>query len=484
MGLSDMFKASEYKATIERLQYEKYQLQHEKDIISTEFKQLSAKSDSERQAFIKETAELKAWNKVLSESNESLKSKCQEQERIISTGDRRIYDAEKRLEDLQLEADTLDSKAEEKRKTVRDLEAKVIELNDAFLLQEFGLYIPRYAFATSEEYADRLKQVRDDQKEMIKTGQAAVSDKNWNVQNDADLGQKMVDDNIKQIVQMFNIECENVIGKVKFNNFDSSEKRVRASFERLNKLNRVLGIRLTEDYYKSKIDEMRIALEYARKVQEEKEYIREQRELARENARVQKELEAERRKLEKEQAQYSNQMERLREQLAGTADDNKKAEIQKAIDKVEAHLLDTEQALQDVDYRQANERAGYVYVISNIGAFGEGIYKIGMTRRLVPEDRVDELGNASVPFKFDIHAMIFSNDAPGLESTLHRAFSDRRVNMVNGRKEFFRVSLDEIEKVVHENHDRIVDFKKEAFAEQYRETLKMLDAKREKLPGR
>lgn len=484
MGLFDMFKAAEYKATIDRLQYEKYQLQHEKDLISAEFKQLRAKSDSDRLAYTKENTELKAWNKVLTQSNETLKNKCQEQERIISAGDRRVYDAEKRLEDLQSESATLERTTEEKRRKVRDLEAKVIELNDAFLLQEFGLYVPRYNFATSEEYAVRLKQVRDDQKEMIKTGRAAVSDKNWKVQYDADLGQKMVDDNIKQIVQMFNIECENVIGKVRFNNFDSSKKRVRASFERLNKLNMVLGIRLTEDYYKSKIDEMRIALEYARKVQEEKEYIREQRELARENAKVQKELEAERRKLEKEQAQYSNQMERLREQLAGTTDDNKKAEIQQVIDKVEAHLFDTEQALQDVDYRQANERAGYVYVISNIGAFGEGIYKIGMTRRLVPEDRVDELGNASVPFKFDIHAMIFSNDAPGLESALHRAFSDRRVNMVNGRKEFFRVSLDEIEKVVHENHDRTVDFKKEAFAEQYRETLKMLEAKRENLPGK
>ena len=94
-----------------------------------------------------------------------------------------------------------------------------------------------------------------------------------------------------------------------------------------------------------------------------------------------------------------------------------------------------------------------MYIISNIGAFGENIYKIGMTRRLEPEVRIAELSGASVPFRFDIHAMIFSNDAPKLEAALHNAFADRKMNLVNGRKEFFMVTLDEIKKVVQENHD-------------------------------
>ena len=129
--------------------------------------------------------------------------------------------------------------------------------------------------------------------------------------------------------------------------------------------------------------------------------------------------------------------------------------------------------LADIDYREANQRVGYVYVISNIGSFGENIYKIGMTRRLNPQERVDELGNASVPFNFDVHAMIFSKDAPALENALHHAFDDRKVNMVNKRREFFNVSLDEIEKVVKENFDGSVEFEKTALAEQYRETLKI-----------
>ena len=138
-----------------------------------------------------------------------------------------------------------------------------------------------------------------------------------------------------------------------------------------------------------------------------------------------------------------------------------------------AQLDKIDKEFKDVDYREANQRAGYVYVISNIGAFGENVYKIGMTRRLDPQDRVDELGDASVPFDFDVHAMIFSDDAPRLEAALHNAFADRKLNFVNQRREFFRVSLDEIKKVVKENYDRSVEFVELAPAEQYRESIKL-----------
>ena len=138
-----------------------------------------------------------------------------------------------------------------------------------------------------------------------------------------------------------------------------------------------------------------------------------------------------------------------------------------------AQLDKIDKEFKDVDYREANQRAGYVYVISNIGAFGENVYKIGMTRRLDPQDRVDELGDASVPFNFDVHAMIFSDDAPRLEAALHNAFADRKLNFVNQRREFLRVSLDEIKKVVKENYDRSVEFVELAPAEQYRESIKL-----------
>ena len=137
----------------------------------------------------------------------------------------------------------------------------------------------------------------------------------------------------------------------------------------------------------------------------------------------------------------------------------------------EEQLQKLEGELKEVDYREANQKAGYVYVISNIGSFGEGVYKIGMTRRLNPMERVDELGDASVPFKFDVHAMIFSDDAPKLETALHHAFEGKKVNMVNNRREFFRVSLDEIKEVVKKNFDKTVEFVDIPDAEQYRQSV-------------
>lgn len=136
-------------------------------------------------------------------------------------------------------------------------------------------------------------------------------------------------------------------------------------------------------------------------------------------------------------------------------------------------MLEIDKDLADIDYREANQKVGYVYIISNIGSFGENIYKIGMIRRLNPQERVDELGNASVPFNFDVYAMIFSKDAPALETALYHAFDDKKVNMVNKRREFFHVTLNDIEKIVKENFDGSVDFIRTAAAEQYRETLKI-----------
>ena len=143
--------------------------------------------------------------------------------------------------------------------------------------------------------------------------------------------------------------------------------------------------------------------------------------------------------------------------------------IQELEEKLRALQADKDNVLE----REQNTRAGFVYIISNIGSFGERIFKIGMTRRLEPMDRIAELSSASVPFPFDVHAMIFSEDAPGLETILHQHFDSDRVNKVNPRKEFFRVDLDEIKKVVLENHNATVKFVDIPDATEYRETLRM-----------
>lgn len=176
--------------------------------------------------------------------------------------------------------------------------------------------------------------------------------------------------------------------------------------------------------------------------------------------------------IDKERKHYEQALSNINHQISTASDDNIEDLNQKKEEIIQS-LSEIDTKIKDIDYREANQKAGYVYVISNIGSFGEGIYKIGMTRRLNPQDRVDELGDASVPFKFDVHAMIFSEDAPALEAALHRAFEDRKLNLVNQRREFFRVSLDEIKDVVKNNFDKTVEFVDVPDADQYRISLKL-----------
>ena len=197
------------------------------------------------------------------------------------------------------------------------------------------------------------------------------------------------------------------------------------------------------------------------------------KEQEREQAKLLKEIEEERKKIKKEQEHYNTYLRRINEQIEIENNPERLKFLIERRDATKQNLIDLDKVLKDVDYREANQKAGYVYIISNIGAFGENVYKIGVTRRLDPQVRVDELGDASVPFKFDVHAMIFSDDAYELEAALHKAFDDKKVNMTNSRKEFFNVTLDEIKQVVLENYDKTVDFVDIPSAQQYRESLRI-----------
>ena len=349
--------------------------------------------------------------------------------------------------------------------------AELVELDDEILLQEYGLYRPLYDFATSEGYANRLSQVRAEQKQMIKDKVAAKCSINWTVNGDSRRGEAMTRDNIKQIIRTFNIECENVIDRVKFSNIDSMRERINKSYMSLNKLNEHNKIAIEPRYCELKMKELRLAAEYAIKKQAEKEELKRMREEAREEARVAREIEEARQEIAREQRHYANAQEKLQNQLQRAQNEEQRAAILERLEEVSAEIADLDKALRDVDYREANKKAGYVYIISNIGSFGENVYKIGMTRRLDPMERVDELGDASVPFNFDVHAMIFCDDAPALEAALHRAFDERKMNKINTRREFFRVPLSEIENVVRQNYDKSVDFVRVPPAEQYRRSL-------------
>lgn len=385
----------------------------------------------------------------------------------------------KELEDLSAELSRtryeINKAKMELTEVLRELNAQkecLIETNEQVLLQEFGLYDPVYDFANSDQYKDRLSDVRTKQKALIKSGDAATGSVNWTVNGSKAQGKKMVTDMQKLLVRAFNSECDEAVSKVKFNTIDAAMKRIQTSRDAISKLGSIMDVSITNAYYRAKVEELQLAYEYQIKKQEEKEEQKRIREELREQAKLQKEIEEARKEIEKEKKHYSNALSKLEQQIAKADEpervalDQKRAEIMDQLGK-----LDT--AMKDVDYRAANHKAGYVYIISNIGAFGEGVYKIGMTRRLDPMERIDELGDASVPFNFDVHAMIFADDAPGLEAALHRAFEDRKVNMINTRREFFRVPLEEIEAVVKANFDKTVEFVRVPEAEQYRQTLAM-----------
>ena len=203
------------------------------------------------------------------------------------------------------------------------------------------------------------------------------------------------------------------------------------------------------------------------------ELLKEKKREERERALLEKEIEEERKRLKKEREHYQTYLRHIEEQLIIEKDSERIKLLNDKKEETNSKLLDIGKAMKDIDYREANQKAGYVYVVSNIGAFGKDVYKIGMTRRLNPQDRIDELSGASVPFKFDVHAMIFSDDAPALEAAIHNALDDKKINLVNNRKEFFRVSLTEIEEIINNNFDRTVDFIEIPDAQQYRESLKI-----------
>lgn len=346
---------------------------------------------------------------------------------------------------------------------------ELVETNEEVLMQSFGLYKPHFSFANSTEYKDALAKIRTQQKECIKAGHAATGRDDWAVNGDKRKGAKMIHDMQKLLIRAFNCECDDVVDHVKFNNVEAAEKRIEASFSAISKLGAVCGVAITATYRDLKIKELHLAYEYQVEKQKEKEALKQLRAEERERAKLEREIAEARKKIEKEQKHYANALQKVIQQLAA-APANEIAALEEKKKELEDQLSSLDSSMQQIDYREANQKAGYVYIISNVGAFGEGVYKIGMTRRLEPMDRIDELGDASVPFDFDVHALIFSDNAPGLEAALHKAFEDRKLNMVNTRREFFRVSLDEIKSVIRQNFDQTVDFVDVPPAEQYRQS--------------
>lgn len=341
----------------------------------------------------------------------------------------------------------------------------------------FGIYKPHYDFATSREYKDRLEKVWLEQKAIVKKGGHVHYGVAWTIGDSRSEGERMQKQYGKLLLRAFNGECDACIAKVAWNNAPKMEERIRKGFESINQLGGVMRISITPEYRELRLQELRLHHEMEEKKRAEFEEQRRLRAQLKEEEKAQRELDRAREEAEEEEREHERSLEKARKELA-SARGAELAEMSEKVKRLEQELEEAHRTKERAISRAQMTRSGHVYVISNPGSFGEDVVKIGMTRRLEPRERVKELGDASVPFEFDIHGLIFSEDAPGLENELHRRFQDRRLNLVNERKEFFRVPLREIEDFLRQKELRI-EFAPMAEAREYRETLARLQKRKE-----
>ena len=353
-------------------------------------------------------------------------------------------------------------------KTLTELKKQVSILEDELNLQSYGLYEPKYDFGEAALYKTEIDNVRKKQKAMIRDKTAILCRTEWVVDGSKVKGRQQTNQQHRLMARAFNGECDSIIPKVRYNNYSRIEDRIRSAFKAINKLGKVQTSYISLEYRDLKFEELRLVHEYQEKLQAEKEEQYRIREQMREEARAQRELEKAQQEAEKEEKRYQKALDRARREIE-IATDEKHSKLDSEIERLNELLLEAQANKERAMSRAQMTRSGHVYIISNIGSFGDHVYKIGMTRRLDPEDRIRELGGASVPFRFDIHAMIYSEDAPTLENALHQMLEKRSVNRINARKEFFNVSLEEIEEIVRQQ-DVNAEFIRIPLAEEFRKT--------------
>ena len=345
-----------------------------------------------------------------------------------------------------------------------ELAAVVDESDDI----SFGLYRPQFAYDTPERFKVELERVWQEQKTMIRMDDATVCPHEWSVGGSRAEGRKMQKQLAKLMLRAFNGEAEAAIAKVTWNNAPKMEERIRRAAEAIDALGTVVSVRLSTAYTALAIRELRLTHELERKKQQIAEEQRELRERMREEEKAQREAARAEEEAAKEESRYEKALARARADME-RAKGAEVGELQEKIAMLEKSLADAHAQKERAKSMAEQTRAGHVYIISNLGSFGDSVFKIGMTRRLDPFDRVRELGDASVPFEFDVHAMVYTEDAPGLENELHRQFADRRVNLVNPRKEFFQIPLSEIAGFVNRRGLKL-DLTMLAEAREYRES--------------
>lgn len=389
---------------------------------------------------------------------------------------KKLLELEKRENDLINKVDILSKKKESISNEVKHLESTKKELsifkNEMDLINVGYFEEPQYLFETSERFKEEIKDIREQQKQMILNNEAVeVPDFITLIDNDK-LSKQILNKQVKLMLKAFNIECDNLFGLLKTSNFSNILERIEKVAKSIEELSVSFKCGFSNDYIELKFKECELQYQFKLKQQKEKEEQQAIREQMKEEQQAIRDYQKAILKAERDEEVYKEALERIKSQLEFSLDEERE-KLNSKIEALELKLKQAEENSQRAKSMAEQTKKGHVYVISNIGSFGENIYKIGMTRRLEPMDRINELNNASVPFPFEVHAVIYSENAPELEKKLHNIFQNKRVNMVNTRKEFFNVNLLEIKDAVEELVDNDIDFKITAVAEDYYESLKL-----------
>lgn len=401
-------------------------------------------------------------NKNLIQDIEANQSKLATLEETIEKEKSKIeHDIEERISKKSTELNQLYSEISKVKKELKNKKEEIENLEP--LVTVVDIDTKGLDLATSQELKNILSKYKLEEAELVKDNTAVdvliYDDK------------KFITTQIRQILRSFNAECDLAISNVTLKNIDTMRNKILKSYEALNKIYKSDGVQITKTFLENKLQQLITAHSYQEKLEDEREQKKLIQEQLKEEEKVRREIEREKAKIEKDETQFKNEISKLMKYLQKTDNEVEKTLYIDKIKECEEKLSELETVKSDVLNREKNTRAGFVYIISNIGSFGENIFKIGMTRRLEPMDRIKELSSASVPFEFDVHALIFSDDAPSLESILHNTFREYEVNKVNHRKEFFSIPLEKNEKVVTEHHNATVQWNYDAAAEEYRESL-------------
>lgn len=374
-----------------------------------------------------------------------------------------VENANKKAEEIAGDAIKALQNTKELEKTAKAMKNIIEGYGNQYLIPTYSLLDDLAEEFGHTEAGEKLKNARELSRFMIKNKTAAKCD--------------YVEANRKEtainfVLDAFNGKVDSILSKVKKDNFGTLEQKIKDSFQVVNNNGSAFrNAAITSEFLSARIEELRWAVITQELKWEEQEEQRRIKEQIREEEKARREYEKAMKDAQKEEETLKKLIEKAQREVA-QATEEQKAKYEEKLLELEGKLKIAEEKNQKAISMAQLTKSGNVYIISNIGSFGEDVYKIGMTRRLEPLDRIKELGDASVPFEFDVHAMIYSEDAPGLERELHKKFLRLQLNKVNPRKEFFKVLLNEIKQEV-DQMGIATKWTLTADARQYRESLKI-----------